>query len=341
LQGGRKCNGWYAGLTVAASIAHLLVLLEEGATSFCTYENPLFYSPAEPRWISAGLLRSVTALAERNAVSLTFLFGKTKPPAALVDLIEAVPHVKIVPLALEPAYPDAIIAVDGDQPFENLRDNHERNLILRLTKPKGASLAVEKLMAKFRRLSLHFTELAYFGPDDYADHTDELSRIAKLMERHYRNGGGPEVNLLSDRMMLKDMRNCGAGCDHLTLAPNGKLYICPGFYHDDPAAFAAVFDAKTLPARIETTELHHAPLCSRCDAFHCKRCIFLNGVTTGELNVPSEQQCAVAHIEREASRKLLSELGSVEPFRRMERISELNYRDPLEIIDLPPRERAR
>lgn len=334
-------SGSYAGHTVAESVAHLLVLLEEGAVPFCTYENPLFYSPAEPRWISAGLLKAATALAKRTNVALTVLYGKTKPPQDLARLIDAVPHVKIVPLSLEPDYPEAIIVADADQSFDALRDNHARNLILRLAKPKGASLLIEKLLGKFQRLSLHFTQLAYFDADDIADYEDELSRIAKLMGRLYRGGGGPEVNVLSDRMMLNDMRNCGAGCDHLTLAPNGRLYICPGFYHDDPACFAAEFDKANLPEVVGSTALHRAPLCSRCDAFQCKRCIFLNRAMTGELNVPSEQQCAVADVEREASRMLLNDLGTIEPFRRMARIAELNYRDPLEIIDLPPRERVR
>jgi hypothetical protein len=42
-------------------------------------------------------------------------------------------------------------------------------------------------------------------------------------------------------------------------------------------------------------------------------------------------------MEREASRRLMNELRSIEPFRTIPLIPELNYCDPLELIDLPPR----
>ena len=136
------------------------------------------------------------------------------------------------------------------------------------------------------------------------------------------------------------MRNCDAGVTHFTIAPNGKCYICPAFYHDDERSFIGAFDGKNgfTVKRVAGVDLPSAPLCTRCDAFHCKRCVYLNRKTTLELNVPSEEQCAVAHIEREASRQLLIDLGSIEPFRSMPRIAELDYRDPLELIDSPLRE---
>jgi CXXX repeat peptide maturase len=322
-----------------APVGHLLVLLEQGAVPFCSYENPHFYSAAAPRWIPEPLLADAVALARRQDLALTFLFGKTRPPARLERLLESVAHSKIVPAALERDYPGAIVVLDADarEDFSALHDSLDRNLILRLARPKGAAQLVETLLGKFRRLSLHFTAVEYFTEADTAIHEEELSRIAKLLAAAYRSGGGPEVNVLSDRLMLKTMRNCGAGVDHLTLAPNGRLYICPGFYHDDETAAVADFDNKKAPDVLPALELRRAPLCSRCDAFHCKRCIYLNAKTTLEFKVPSEQQCAVAHVEREASRRLLVELGQIEPFRRMPRIPELMYRDPLECIDLPPR----
>ncbi len=317
----------------------MLVILEQGAVPFCSYENPHFHTPGEPRWIATDLLTRFARLAKRNAVSATVLFGRNRPPAALERLIDSIEHSKIVPLELERTYPEAIVVVDADERerFGELHDSLERNMILRVHKAKGVSGLVEALLGKFRRLSLHLTNTEYFTQADYAVYEDELGRIAKVLGAHYRNGGAAELNVLSDRMMLKEMRNCGAGADHITLAPNGRLYICPAFYHDDAASFVGAFDDKKPPNRLQAVELNRAPLCSRCDAFHCKRCIFLNRKTTAELNVPSEQQCAVAHIEREASRRLLTDLGALEPFRRMPRIPELPYKDPLECIDLPPR----
>lgn len=137
--------------------------------------------------------------------------------------------------------------------------------------------------------------------------------------RLYRDGQAIEVNVLTDRIMLTVMRNCDAGVTHVTIAPNGKCYICPAFYHDDERSFIGAFDGKNgIPVKhVAGVDLPAAPLCTRCDAFHRKRCVYLNRKTTLELNVPSEEQCAVAHIEREASRQLLIDLRSIEPFRGM------------------------
>ena len=53
------------------------------------------------------------------------------------------------------------------------------------------------------------------------------------LTRLYACGSFPQFNLLTDRMMLDKMNNCGAGVTNITLAPNGKFYICPAFYYSD------------------------------------------------------------------------------------------------------------
>ena len=324
-----------------ASGRHVLVILEQGAVPFCSYENPHYHSAAEPQWMGGELLSAFVRHARKAHIAPTFLLGKTRPPPRLEKLIDTLEHAKIVPLPLAEDYPDSVLVLEADEKasFAGLSDSVERNVILRAGKPKGLSALVEALCGKFKRLSLHQTGVEYLTDAELAVYEGELGKIAKMLGTLYRGGDAVEINVLSDRIMLSAMRNCGAGADHLTLAPNGKLYICPAFYYEDAADFVGEFDpkkglgAKSIPA----VELARAPLCSRCDAFHCKRCVFLNRKTTLELNIPSEQQCAAAHTEREASRQLLNDLGKLEPFARLPRIPELTYRDPLEYIDLPPR----
>lgn len=52
-------------------------------------------------------------------------------------------------------------------------------------------------------------------------------------------------------------------------------------------------------------KLDYAPLCRQCDAYQCKRCIWLNRKMTYEVNIPSHEQCVMGHLERNASRNLL------------------------------------
>lgn len=317
---------------------HLLVLLESGAVPFCAYDNPRFGSA--PQWMPLNLLKAVIREANEKKLALSFLLGATRPPAAIESLIAE--HAKIVPLALANDYPSDVVVIDSDEPasFAALPANPNRNLILRLSRRNicsGAAL-FDSLIGKFRRLSIHLQGIEDFTPEDLAAYERALQLIGESLAGLYRQDRRIEVNLLSDRMMLTGMRNCDAGEKHLTLAPNGRAYVCPAFYYDDEDSHIGSLDArKGLEIKhVAGAQFRNAPLCTRCDAYHCKRCVWLNKKTTLELNVPSEQQCAVAHLEREVSRRLLRELRGVELFRRMTPIPELTYRDPLELIDLPP-----
>ena len=317
-------------------------MLEIGAVPFCYYENPHFHASAEPQWMPASLLSGIVRHARKDQIALTFLLGRTRPPAKLERLVDA--HAKIVPLTLHKLYPDGIVVLDTDEgsSFPELSHSLDRNIILRVGKSslKRCNDLFESLLGRFKRLSIHLIGVEYFTPDDFAVYEKELRKMREALSQLYRDGQAIEVNVLTDRIMLTSMRNCDAGVTHFTVAPNGKCYICPAFYHDDETTFIGAFNDKNgfSAKRVAGAEFARAPLCTRCDAYQCKRCVYLNRKTTLELNVPSEQQCAVAHIEREASRQLLIDLGSVEPFRRMPRITELNYRDPLELIDAPSRE---
>ena len=146
-------------------------------------------------------------------------------------------------------------------------------------------------------------------------------------------------------MMLDKMHNCEAGVSNITLAPNGKFYLCPAFYYDEqmqvfnqlnhhqPSSDRSVGDLDNglnIP-NPQLLQLDHAPLCRNCDTFQCRRCLWLNRRLTWDINTPSRQQCVMAHIERNASRALLSDIRKVGEFMPQIDIKEINYLDPFEV----------
>lgn len=80
-------------------------------------------------------------------------------------------------------------------------------------------------------------------------------------------------------------------------------------------------------------KLKYAPLCRECDAYQCKRCIFLNKKLTREVNIPSREQCVMAHIERNASRLLLLSLREHIVYMPQTEIKEIAYLDPFDNIN--------
>ena len=141
-----------------------------------------------------------------------------------------------------------------------------------------------------------------------------------------------EINFVTDRWLLTGMNNCEAGIKHITVAPNGKFYICPAFYYENQEDYfgdiASDFEIKNA----QLLEFDHAPICRICDSFHCKRCVFLNKKTTLEINTPSSQQCIVSHIERNFSKHILDSLQTLNKFSTLNKIEAIDYLDPLELI---------
>jgi CXXX repeat peptide maturase len=153
--------------------------------------------------------------------------------------------------------------------------------------------------------------------------------LSKTIEELYVSGKSPQFNLLSDRMYLDKMRNCEAGVKTITLAPDGKYYICPAFYY---------YGEKDVnPLEIKNPQLYKlefAPICRRCDAFHCKRCVWLNKMTTLEVNTPSHEQCVISHIERNAAKSLLTAIRKHGTFLpQMPEIVDIDYLDPFDNIE--------
>lgn len=166
-----------------------------------------------------------------------------------------------------------------------------------------------------------------------------------MIETIYVSGQYPQINILTDRVFVSQMNNCDAGNTNITIAPDGRFYVCPAFYYEKAEnEFMGLGGPKESPFSIgdltngldiknkQLYKIDHAPLCKTCDAFQCKRCVWLNRKMTYEVNTPSHEQCVIAHLERNASRKLLQNLkDKVSIMKDIEQIKEINYLDPFDV----------
>jgi CXXX repeat peptide maturase len=165
---------------------------------------------------------------------------------------------------------------------------------------------------------------------DFDKYKGKLEEISTIVEQEYISGSITQWNILTDRMMLTEMKNCGAGDTSITLASNGKFYICPAFYYDETEdSVGDVHNGLSIPNQ-HLYKLEYAPICRHCDAYQCKRCIWLNRRMTGEVNTPSQEQCVISHLERNSSRKLLYGIREHGDFMNGTEIKEIDYLDPFE-----------
>lgn len=313
-------------------LQYLVIQLDETSTSFCHYEIP----QREPRLISIDSLRKGIRFAMRENLMIQFVYPDYELPQEYIDTIEGIDHSKIKPL-MDDA--DVLVLNGWNIPEEDV----EVPLVLRTMKAElfARYAELKDVLPKTPRLNIVITDVETFTDEDFETYKNVLKDLSAYVEKLYVDGKTPQLNLLTDRMMLKEMNNCGAGDTTITLAPNCKFYICPAFYYEDEADCIGDLNApdfrcaENLGIRNKQLyKLEYAPICRHCDAWQCKRCIWLNRKMTLEVNTPSREQCVVAHLERNASRELLNNIRKHGSFlAEQEELKEIDYLDPFDKRD--------
>ena len=212
-------------------------------------------------------------------------------------------------------------------------DPHGEHLILRMNRKHLSALPqwlAEHSLA-YSRISLVIKDLGKATENDFATYQEVLQKTADWLPE--RQEEKPlDLSFLTDRLILTEQNHCDAGIKHLSVAPDGGFYLCPGFYYDGEKPFTnidAVLHTHELPIKNrQLLQLDHAPICEKCDAYHCKRCVYLNKKTTLEINTPSRQQCVFSHLERNASWTL------IEPLFLSDEVAmeEIDYLDPFDTL---------
>lgn len=300
-------------------LQYLIILLDETSTSFCNYQNP----KTDRCLIPLEILRQGIRFGMMENLMIQFVFPDYELPKEYQEVIETIDHSKI-----KPQKECADVWVTG-----KVEDtSSDIPIVLRINKEYLFAHACEiaKAIGKISRLNIVLTDIETFTYDDFAQYKSLLEELSDSLEQLYVEGKSPQLNLLTDRMMLSKMNNCGAGDTNITLAPNGKFYVCPAFYYEKESDNIGDLDNGLDIKNKQLYYLDHAPICSHCDAYQCKRCIWQNRKTTLEVNTPSREQCIMAHLERNASRSLLKGIRKHGTFLPETEIEEIDYIDPFD-----------
>lgn len=301
-------------------LQYLIILLDDTSVSYCHYEN----NRRERKLIPIETLKQGIRFGMMENLMIQYVYPDYELPREYIEVIESIDHSKIKPMAEE-----ADVLVVSEPVVEPV----DVPVVWRLNKSRlfDAEKAICKMLTKTPRLNVVITDIDSFTDEDFERYKALLEKLSESIEQLYAEGKTPQLNLLTDRMMLKQMNNCGAGDTCITLAPNGKFYICPAFYYEDEEESIGDLEHGLEIKNQQLYKLAYAPICRHCDAYQCKRCVWMNRRTTLEVNTPSHEQCVVAHLERNASRDLLNNIrkhGSFLP--ELEEIKEIDYLDPFE-----------
>lgn len=329
-------------------LQYLVILLDNTATSYCHYENFCH----EKKLISIEDLKQGIFYGMKENLMIQFVYPDYELPQEYKNVINTIDHSDIVSSLCEDdelrKNADVIIYHDWNgiqfSSFDKdgiytLRTSKE-DLFDRYKLLKG-------IISSSLRLNVVITDIEKFTEEDFKKYKEVLEYLSDVLETCYVEGKSPQLNLLTDRMMLDGMNNCNVGNENITLAPDGKFYVCPAFYFSgkcdgNEQSLGEVcqkgYSIGSLKEELDIKnpqlyKLDHAPICRKCDAYQCRRCVWLNRKTTCEVNTPSHEQCVIAHLERNASRQLLIDIRKIGVFLPGRDIKEINYLDPFEVKD--------
>ena len=312
-------------------LQYLIILLDDTSTSYCHYEN----NRREAKLIPLEVLRQGIRFAMMENLMIQFVYPDYELPQEYKDEIETIDHSKIVSSLCE----DEALVADADvvifhdwTGLQYFAFDEQKAYVLRTAKADlfDRYQFLKGVLPKVTRLNVVITDMETFTEQDFKVYQEVLRNLSDSIENLYVDGKSPQLNLLTDRMMLKEMNNCGAGDTNITLAPNGKFYVCPAFYYEDETGSIGDLEHGPDIKNKQLYKLEYAPICRHCDAYQCKRCVWLNRKTTLEVNTPSHEQCVVAHLERNASRELLANIRKHGTFLPETTISEVGYLDPFD-----------
>lgn len=305
-------------------LKYLIVLLDDNAVSYC------HYSPKDDPGISISpdLLKKTILFALKENLSVQFVYSKTELPDEIASLIDTIDHTDI-------ASSDAdIIVINGWDEVSMRNCSKGRSYVIRtrLEDLLSNGETLKSILASTDRTNIVITDVEKFSDLSIRKYQALLEDLIPIIVEEYKAGHQVQLNLLTDRLMLKEMNNCNAGHESIALAPDGKFYICPAFYLNNEQSIGDIDNGLDIK-NPQLYKLDHAPICRVCDAFQCRRCIWLNKKLCREVNTPSHQQCIIAHIERNTSKKLLEEFIKIDSsFLREIDIPEVDYLDPFDKI---------
>lgn len=315
-------------------LKYLIIQLDDTSVSFCHYQN----DKTKAALISLDVLKESIFWSMKENLTIQFIYPEYILPDEYKSEISKTFHADIVPSTCKD---EELLAGADVVVYDTLYDidpsklNMQQSYVFRLTFDElfGNCEKLHSILPLINRVNIVITDILSFTNEIEKKYESFLTVLSDKIVEEYKKGHKVQVNLLTDRILLEKMNNCNAGDETVTICPDGNFYVCPAFYTKVNDSFTVGNVDRGLDIKNQQLyRISHAPICRICDAFQCRRCVWLNRKSTLEVNTPSREQCVVAHIERNAARKLLNKIHDLDAFMSEKKISEIDYLDPFDKI---------
>ena len=312
-------------------LKYLIIPLNSNAVSFCHYNA----EHKKGDFISLDILRAAIKLAMIENLSIQFVYPSVETSTEIEEIVETVDHTKILPAdyPIEAALQKAqVIVFESREQISDYDFTEDQAYIIRMTFPEllKAEKEINRILQTASRLNIVISDIDSVPDEAIKAYKPFLHSLVPELVRQYSQGHLVQFNPITDRVMLTEMNNCNAGVESIAISIDGDFFICPGFCDDANNAVGSLTKGMSIRNQ-QLFELGHAPICRVCDAYHCKRCVWLNRRLTHEVNTPGRVQCILSHIERNTSRIFLEKLHNADAdLLSGISIPKIDYHDPFD-----------
>lgn len=313
-------------------LQYLVVLLDDTSVSFCDYD----VKQKEPYLMPLNILQEVIKFGMKENLIFQFVYPEYEIPSEYSELIEYLDHTKIKPMGFTSGNADVFVIDSLSAKETELPKGVETVIVKNTIDDLLTNVSdIKFLLEKVGRVNLIVHQPKKIDNKLQAEYQGVLNILGEEIEESVKKGTFRQLNILTDRLFLEEMNNCGVGDTTITVAPDGKFYICPAFYQSPLSDDTTIEDLGSIEEGLKIPnpqlyKLSHAPICRTCDAFHCRRCIWLNKLRTLEVNTPGKTQCVMSHIERNVSSRIKKVLKDKNDFTHNSNLDEDICLDPFE-----------
>lgn len=242
-------------------IKHLVIQLDDTAVSFCHYSNDRM----NHNLINLDVLDNTILWAIKENVSVQILYPDYVLPTEFWDVLSKVYRTDIVSSTCEDTElrdNADVVVFDSWAAINYFPFSLNQIYLIRTTFCDlfTNGVLLNTILPKVSRLNIVVTDTMNLTADVERQYSEFLEKLNLIILKEYQNNHAVQINALTDRMVLNSMNNCGAGVETITLAPNGQLYVCPGFYLGGGESVGDLNTGVLIP-NSQLYKLEYAPIC--------------------------------------------------------------------------------
>ena len=291
---------------------NMYTLLSQDYVSYCEYSN--INSLVEKEMNTDGILRSLN-YCRKNFLNPIIVHNNSKfnfindDKYLDYDILHILPS-RFITKAIEAGLKNIVPVYNIESLDYNNYDKNNVIFNIESNNIERLSYCIIKLFEKVTRIDLNIHNIdKNFNEEIYKD---QLKIIGKYLIEYYINTKEfKELNILTDLLFIDKHENCMAGEKTFVISPDEKIYTCCAVYsNDNQNNIGDLINGINKKYDERLYKIENSSLCNICDCYQCKNCVYINKISTLEVNVSPSFQCRKSHIEKSVSKDLYNTLYS-------------------------------